>query len=578
MNKIIISGLVAVALFGANIAFAQSYSYGYPNSILPTQAGCVNLVSDLSYGSQGADVSSLQGFLVSQNFPGGGAWMVTGYFGNATLTALKNFQQGLGLPMTGVADAATRSAIARVSCNYSSGYQYQNNYSTSYPYLSYPYSYNYNNFNYTYPYVNQNVALTSMSLNTGTPGTSVTLYGTGFDPSNNSVYFGNQALPGIPSQNGTALTFSVPNYYGYSNAYNQNVQIYVTNSHGTSNSLAFTLSAYPYYGYNNYCNGAQYGYSYGYTGNCYQYQTPSQNLLSPSLIYLNPTSGKVGDSVTVFGNGFTTTGNTVHFGTGVITNLNSPDNQSVSFQVPANLTGFGSQLTTLSTYQVSVTNNLGYTTNALPFTVTSLGSSVAPTIKSINGPTSLQSGVAGTWTLVVNNPSGAYLTTSVTWGDEGTYGYAAQPAQTTYAQGQTTLTFTHTYYTTGMKNISFVVSNTSGQSNTTTATVSVTGSGTQGNVTLSSLAPNAGSIGSQVTVYGSGFTFANTIHFGIGAITNAYSANGTTLVFTVPSYLSPYCTSGIACPMYVQQVTPGTYNVSIENQNGISQMLPFQVQ
>ncbi|MBI4087869.1 IPT/TIG domain-containing protein [Candidatus Kaiserbacteria bacterium] len=570
MNKLLVSGLVAVVAFGATIASAQTYypySYGASYS-----GGCVNLTSDLSYGSRSGDVSNLQTFLVGQNFPGGGSWMITGYFGNATLAAVRNFQQQQGLQMTGIADAATRAAITRVSCG---------SYASAYPYLSYPYNYNYNFNTYpnqnVYPYQTGTLALTSMSQNTGAPGTSVTLYGTGFDAVNNTVYFGTQAIPGISSVNGTALTFTVPTYTAYS--YNQTVQLYIANTRGSSNTLAFTVNAYPSYGcgYQGYQYGYQYGYNYNYNS-CNQYQPPYNNIQSPAITYISPTSGAVGSSVTVFGSGFSTSGNTVHFGTGIITNLQSPDGHSVSFIVPSQLTGYGSQVVTLSTYQVFVTNSAGFTSNAVPFTVTSLGTTgVAPTITSVNGPTSLQPGILGTWTIQVSNPGTSYLTTTVNWGDTGTYGYSASQPQVVYSQGTQTLSFTHTYYQTGTYTVTFTVTNTSGQSNTTSATVSVGSSGSTNAVSLSSLAPSSGAVGTQVTIYGTGFSLGNTILFGTGAITNAYSQNGTTLVFTVPAYLTPYCAPNVYCAQYAQQVTPGQYNVSVQNQNGTSNSLVFRV-
>ncbi|MDZ4227570.1 MAG: IPT/TIG domain-containing protein [Patescibacteria group bacterium] len=572
MNKILVSGLAALTLFSAAAAslpvqaVAQTY-YPYTGSY----GNCINLVGDLSYGSRASDVSRLQTFLVSQNFPGGGSWMITGYFGSATLAAVRSFQEMQGLSQTGVADSATRAAISRVSCGGQSYIGQSSQYYTqNYPYLSYPYNYDYN-LNYPYSYGTGPIALTSMSQNTGSPGQSVTLYGNGFDTAGNTVNFGTQVLSGIPSRGGTSLTFIVPQYYSYS--YNQTVQITVTNARGTSNALSFTIMM-PYGGYG--CPSYQYGYP---NTNCYQYQQPYNNIQAPVLTYLNPAQGGVGTSVTVFGSGFTTSGNTVHFGNGVIANLSSIDGQSVSFTVPSTLTGFGSQVVTLGTYQVYVTNSAGLSTNSMPFTVTSLGTSViAPTITSVNGPTTLQAGVQGTWTIKVNNPTGTYLTTSVTWGDEGEYGYAAAQPQTAYVQNQTTLTFTHTYYSAGTRTVSFTVSNASGQSNSSTATVSVSGQGLQDPVTVTSLAPTAGPVGAQVTVYGSGFTYANTVLFGSGAITNVYSPNGTTLTFTVPQYLSPYCAPNAFCAQYVQQVLPGQYDISVRNQNGTSGTLPFQVQ
>ena len=584
MNKIIVSGVISAVLFTAGIASAQVYNpyvYGTYSSGLSGQGACVNLASDLSYGSRGSDVSSLQSFLVAQNFPGGGSWMVTGYFGSATLQAVRNFQERQGIPMTGVADASTRNAIARVGClPGQGGSSYYQNYSSTYPYLSYPYNYNFQSYTGTYPYnynYNYNtypygsVALTSMSHNTGAPGTAVTLYGTGFDLSGNTVYFGNQALPGIPSGNGTSLTFTVPTYHGYSSTvWNQNVDVYVTNSRGTSNKLAFNLMTTPYA-----CGYLGYG---GY-GNCYQYQTPPQNQLVPTATYLDPSQGGVGTTVTVYGTGFSTFNtNTVHFGAGVIANLRSIDGTSVAFTVPSQLSGFGSQVLTLSTYPVSVTNGLGYTTNTLPFTVTSLTpAGLAPSISSVNGPTTLQAGVSGTWTLKVRNPGNAYLTTNVTWGDEGVYGLASAQPLVTYDSGETTLTFTHIYATSGTRTVTFTVSNASGQSNSTSASVTVTGTGSQTNLSLQSLAPTSGPVGVQVTLYGTGFTYANSVTFGSGVVTNVYSQNGTTMTFTVPAYVSPYCAPYTACAQYAQQVTPGQYNVSVQNQNGTSNSLLFQV-
>lgn len=585
MNKIFVSGILTTLLFAAGIAslpaqaMAQTYSpytYGTYSSGLPGQGACVNITRDLSYGMRGSDVSSLQSFLVSQNFPGGGSWMVTGYFGNATLQAVRNFQSQQGIPMTGVADASTRAAISRVGClPGQGGLSYYQNYSGAYPYVSYPSTYNYNfNNAYTYPYASGQLALTSMSQNTGGPGTSVTLYGVGFDPVGNTVYFGTQALPAVASMNGTSLTFTVPAYYQtYSYSSNQTVQVYVTNSRGSSNSLAFTFNTYQYYG----CN--QYGYNYGLigSGSCYQPYQPPVNLQSPVATYLNPAQGGPGTSVTIVGSGFSSEGNTVHFGNGIIANLRSVDGTSLSFTVPATITGFGSQVLILGSYPISFTNSQGYTSNTLPFIVTSVAPlGASPTIKTVSGPTSLQTGAQGIWTITVNNPGYTNLTTSVSWGDSGVYGYVAPQPQIVVAQGIQTLTFTHTYYAAGTYTVVFTVTNPSGQSHSSSATVSVSGSNTN-SVTISSLAPSSGPVGVQVTIYGTGFALGNTILFGTGAITNAYSPNGTSLVFTVPAYLTPYCAPNMYCAQYAQQVTPGQYNISVQNQNGTSNTLSFQV-
>src|SRR3989338_3532274 len=209
MKKIsLVSVLAFVVLIGSS-ASAQVYG-----------GSCVTIGADLSVGSRGSDVSALQTFLVSQNYPGGGSWMVTGYFGQATAQAVRNFQGQQGLASTGSLDASTRAAISRVTCggstnyNYGTGYNYNYNYTNQYPvtptYPTYPTYPNYTT-NPVYPYSGNTygtLALTSLSANTGAPGSSVTVYGVGFDLLNNVVTFGTQTIGNIAS-NGTSLTFTI---------------------------------------------------------------------------------------------------------------------------------------------------------------------------------------------------------------------------------------------------------------------------------------------------------------------------------------------------------------------------------
>ena len=565
MKKIsLVSVLASVVLIGSS-ASAQVYG-----------GSCVTIGADLSVGSRGSDVSALQTFLVSQNYPGGGSWMVTGYFGQATAQAVRNFQGQQGLASTGSLDASTRAAISRATCgagsinyNYGTGYNYNNNYNytNQYPTPTYP-TYPQYTTNPVYPYSGNTygtLALTSLSVNTGAPGSSVTVYGVGFEPLNNVVSFGAQTIGSVAS-NGTSLTFTIPAYVS-----NGTVDIRVLNSRGTSNALSFTVMSYFSYG----CN---YPYNYG-SYNCGGTNLPYNDTMRPTLTSLTPTSGAVGSTVTVYGSGFTTNGNSVRFGQGVIANLNSFDGRGLSFTVPAQLSGFGSQVMTLDTYNVSVTNGSGYSTNALPFTVTSLASSASPTIVSVSGPTSLLPGVSGTWTVVVNNHGNTYLTTSVNWGDQG-QGYAAVAPQTVIQQGTQTLTFSHAYAQTGTYTVAFTASNSSG-SQTSSATVAVSPSATTQNLTLTSLSPTSGRVGTQVTLTGSGFTaLNNTVHFGIGGMQNVASANGTTILYTIPSYLSAcdLMTFGMACTPYAQSVVVGTYPVYVTNGNGASSILYFTVQ
>ncbi len=652
INKIIASGILAVSLFAAPQAFAQSY-----------YAGCVNLTSNLSVGSRNSEVSTLQRFLVAQNYPGGGSWMVTGYFGNATRVAVQNFQQSANLPMTGWVDAQTRSAIYTRSCGGSSypGYPVPSYPSyPSYPTPTYPYTCNGvpsyypcatpttsitlsyltptsasqgtsvtvsgNGFDYsnntvyvggialyniasyngtslsftvpstvngtvsvtvsnsrgssnaltlnvyggscnTYPYNNNcctgysctsgALNLTSLSQTSGNPGTSVTIYGNGFDYSGNTVYLGSRSLGTFTSTSGTAITVMVP-----SDMQVGTVQLYVSNSRGTSNSLPFSVT---------YTQGGCGIYPYN---NC-----NNQNNGSLQISYLSPSSGGIGSTVTVVGSGFTATGNSVRFGNGIISNLLSSNGTSITFTVPSQLTGFGTQFVGLGVYNVSVTNGNGATSNAVPFTVTSVSGGSAPTITSVTGPFSLAVGTQGTWTLQLSNPNTSYVTSSVNWGDQYVSGAVASQPQTTYMQGTQTVSFSHSYAQSGTYTITFTVTNASGQQNTATATVTVGSTGV-GSVVLNNVTPTSGRVGQQVVLQGSGFSLNdNTVRFGIGGTQHLQSQNGTSIYYTIPAFVSP-CdlqTAGTVCAQYSQQIVPGPVQISVSNGSATSNVLMFQV-
>jgi hypothetical protein len=299
--------------------------------------------------------------------------------------------------------------------------------------------------------------------------------------------------------------------------------------------------------------------------------------VTPAISYITPTNGAVGSQVTVYGSGFSTSGNTVYFGSTVITNVGSFDGQTLSFTVPSQMTGNSSQLITLGVYNVSVANTSGMHSNSAPFTVTSLaGSSYAPTISSVSGPAAITAGTTGSWNITVNTNNSNYynnLTVSVNWGDQNTYGYAAAPAQQLTAQNiAQTLSFTHTYMTSGTYTITFTVTSQNGQSTISSQTVSVSGNSTNygGVPSLNYINPTVARVGTQVSLQGSGFSsYGNTVYFGGGSTLNVPSVNGTTIYFTIPTYISPCTqTAGTYCPMYMQQVTPGVYPIYVSNGNG----------
>ena len=107
---------------------------------------------------------------------------------------------------------------------------------------------------------------------------------------------------------------------------------------------------------------------------------------------------------------------------------------------------------------------------------------------------------------------------------------------------------------------------------------------TNSSVLLSYLSPYSGPVGTQITIKGSGFTSTgNKIKFGdLGSENNSsYSLNsfdGKTLVFNVPSsnYMSCWY-SNPACMTAAYLTQPGTYEVSVTNANGTSNVLNFAV-
>ena len=113
-------------------------------------------------------------------------------------------------------------------------------------------------------------------------------------------------------------------------------------------------------------------------------------------------------------------------------------------------------------------------------------------------------------------------------------------------------------------------------------------------ITLYSVNPSNGQTGTTVTLGGFGFTSSNTVLFGgsvaardvpiassiaIACTTNPTCHGGInqTLTFTVPTSLSPSCPAGGMCPMYMRLVTPGEYDITVQNANGTSNTIPFTV-
>lgn len=114
----------------------------------------------------------------------------------------------------------------------------------------------------------------------------------------------------------------------------------------------------------------------------------------------------------------------------------------------------------------------------------------APSISSFSGPTVLEIGKSGTWTILASDPENEQLTYSITWGDEGLYGYAMAPSYVRDSFVQTT-TFTHAYANPGMYTVSIVVRDASGNESKSSATVRI-GDGSSTTICTMEYAPVCG--------------------------------------------------------------------------------------
>ena len=222
---------------------------------------------------------------------------------------------------------------------------------------------------------------------------------------------------------------------------------------------------------------------------------PNQNV---SLYFISPSSGKVGTTVSLTGFGMTTDNTVLMDGMVVARNVPITSSiavacttdpsckggirQTIQFTVPQSLSPNCAldmvcpmyvRLVTPGTYQLSVQNNNG-TSNSLSFTVVDSTISSGPiTISGLDTPSSMTIGQSGTWTVHATVPSStATLHYSVVWGDEkiSTFAPIAAPQQTSV---NTNASFSHIYMYTGTYTPVFTVSDDSGHSVQTSASVTV---------------------------------------------------------------------------------------------------------
>lgn len=108
----------------------------------------------------------------------------------------------------------------------------------------------------------------------------------------------------------------------------------------------------------------------------------------------------------------------------------------------------------------------------------------------------------------------------------------------------------------------------------------VTTQGTSNAVSVASISPKSGKIGTKITLTGKGFTAKdNTVIFGsYHRITGIKSSNLKTLQFAIPATITYPCVEDQPCPTSMTSpVYPGTWYVSVTNGKGTSNTIPVQV-
>ncbi|MBX4200391.1 IPT/TIG domain-containing protein [Candidatus Parcubacteria bacterium] len=181
---------------------------------------CPTLTQDLYVGvrdsSPGGQVTQLQTFLNNKY-----GQPVTGYFGTVTRYNVVRFQAEVGLPQVGRVGPLTRASIAKVCGGTTTG----------------------------------PVSISSLVPTQGLVGAQVTITGSGFTATDNTVHFGYGVVTNLTSVDTTHITFNVPSSLNPACFYSTpaclipsqittpgNYSVSVSNANGQSNSQTFAVT------------------------------------------------------------------------------------------------------------------------------------------------------------------------------------------------------------------------------------------------------------------------------------------------------------------------------------------------
>lgn len=260
----------------------------------------------------------------------------------------------------------------------------------------------------------------------------------------------------------------------------------------------------------------------------------------PVVRDIEPEEGPVGTTVTLTGNRFSDD-SIVRFGEGVINDPEvSSNGRTLSFTVPSEIGKYcpPNQACTLIAYEVDPgdynvrVQNGNRVSNAVTFEVTEDDTSDDLAILAIDGPTALETGAEGTWTLDVESDGDEDLQYSVKWGDEGWS--PLRLLSIGDEEVQSSAIFTHTYSGEGTYYPEFTVTNESGDSVTKVSEAVVVSDEMESVPHISSSTPDSGPAGTTVILAGSGFDSDSTVKLGETSATDVAVLSESEITFIVP--------------------------------------------
>lgn len=287
----------------------------------------------------------------------------------------------------------------------------------------------------------------------------------------------------------------------------------------------------------------------------------------PTIRSIDPNVGPTGTTVTLTGRKFNDD-SVVRLGRGVVSDPVVSDNgRTLTFVIPEEMGRYCppyractqiAYIVEPGDYDIRVQNGLR-SSNAVSFEVTD----DAPepneplTIDSIDGPTTLETGAEGSWTVNVNSESDGSLQYSVKWGDEGIM--MRLSALTEELETQSSATFYHVYTEPGTYQPEFTVTDEDGNSVTEFGETVVVSDEPSDIPHVDSLTPDSGSANKTVTITGTGFDSDSTVSVGGTDAHNVDVQNNTTITFSIPN------------------IPAGTYAVTVTDDDGTSNSVDLEV-